>query len=151
MSGVPKKPLDFRHDWAHVVGMDNKARTLQNRIERLSGHAAQRALGRLADAGIPAEPVCMAAAQVAAHYENEDVAVRLLTLPTVVGDTSDDLLSRESNGNELWSICRGGTVINLMFRRSTQPKSREAFADATHRPVDRVAVLDGGRCRTIVK
>jgi hypothetical protein len=49
------------------------------------------------------------------------IAVRLGTLDEVAGDR------RSSHGNTVWAILGDGTVITVMYRRSSQPKTPEAF------------------------
>lgn len=49
------------------------------------------------------------------------IAVRLGTLEAVAGNRA------ASHGNTVWAILGDGTVITVMYRRSTQPKTPEAF------------------------
>lgn len=50
-------------------------------------------------------------------------AVRLAVLGRMVGEFG----SQGSNGDELWAVVRGGRVVTIMFRRSDQPRTPEAF------------------------
>lgn len=98
----------------------------------LSLHSVERASERLADAGLRPREVLGVADRVARAFPNESVAVRLAAFGEHRGDAGVDILARESNGDELWAVCRNGDVKTVMFRRSTQPRTREAFG------VDRV-------------
>ena len=98
-------------------------------------HARERANERMLEAGIDPRLVLAVATKVASAHSTIDLAVRLAVLPQSCGDQRDDVLSRESNGNEVWAICRGGHVVTIMLRRSTQPRTAAAFG------VQRVARL----------
>jgi hypothetical protein len=110
-----------------------------------TGHGAARAIERMAQAGLNPRTVLDLAAQVAAHAAT-DTAALMVTLPTRAGDDRDDVLSRESNGNEVWSIIRDKRVVTLMLRRDDQPKTRTAlrvervirltYADGSVRAID---------------
>jgi hypothetical protein len=102
-----------------------------------TSHATERAVERLADAGIDPKVVLNEADRIAAAYHAYSLAVRMRTLNMIHGDTKAAFMERESNGDEVWAICRGGTVRTIMLRRSTQPKTPAAFG------VDRVARIEG--------
>ncbi len=93
----------------------------------ISAHSIERARERLAGTGLDPEAVCIVAARVAAHFASDEVAVRLVTLKRAIGDTSADVMTRQSNGDEVWAICRFGVVATIMLRRSAQPKTPAAF------------------------
>lgn len=93
---------------------------------RVTGHGSERAIERMALAGLNADKVLDLADQVAARTV-ADTAVLMVTLPEAAGDDEADILSRDSNGNEVWSIIRDQRVVTLMLRRSTQPKRAETF------------------------
>lgn len=113
--------------------------------DRSTGHGTQRAIERMAQAGLSAGTVLDLAKQVAAHAA-VDTAALMVTLPTRAGDDRDDVLTRESNGNEVWTIIRDHRVITLMLRRDDQPKTRTAlrvervikltYADGSVRAID---------------
>lgn len=113
---------------------------------RATTHAVERFTSRLSEVGVDPDAMLTLAEQIAAHYEKSSVAVRMLVLRRSCGDQSADLLSRESNGNEWWVICRDGWVVTLMLRRSEQPKTREALR------VEQVLIVrDGKVARVEVK
>lgn len=92
------------------------------------GHAAERAIERLAQVGIDPKVITTAAQRVADMKPESDVAVLMLQLPTAWGDTAtDDVLVREANGNQVWAICRHGHVTTVMLRRDYQPSTPDAF------------------------
>lgn len=93
---------------------------------QVSGHGATRAIERMTQAGLDAGRVLDLATQVAAHAAT-DTAVLMVTLPERAGDDRDDVLTRESNGNEVWTIIRNHRVITLMLRRDDQPKTITAL------------------------
>jgi hypothetical protein len=93
----------------------------------LTTHATERATSRMADAGIDPEPILATAERIATAYARTSIAVRLTTLPEHHGDTDRPRDERESNGNEVWAVCRGGHVTTIMLRRDTQPRTTEAF------------------------
>jgi len=99
-------------------------------------HAADRASERLIEAGISPATVLKEADIIARAHRNMDLAVRMRVLSGLHGDNRADVLSRESNGDEVWAICRGGFVKTVMLRRSTQPRTPAAFG------VDRVARIE---------
>ena len=99
-------------------------------------HAAERASERLIDAGIDPAVVLREATTIANAHRSVDLAVRMRTLNGTYGDGRADVMSRESNGDEVWAIIRGGTVKTIMLRRSTQPRTPAAFG------VDRVARIE---------
>jgi hypothetical protein len=103
-------------------------------MDATTAHSTQRAVERMTQAGLNAGRVLDLAAQVA-KATREATAVLIVTLPDRVGDDRDDILTRESNGNEVWSICRDQRVITLMLRRSNQPHSADALK------VDKVLTL----------
>lgn len=91
-------------------------------------HAADRAIERLTDAGIDPATVLREAQRIAAAYANTEVGVLLRTLPEDHGDTTAaDYYERESNGNEVWAVCRHGSVTTIMLRRSDQPHTAAAL------------------------
>lgn len=57
----------------------------------------------------------------------KDTAVLVHELPALRGDTQANILDRASNGDQVWAIVRGGRVVTMMFRRSTQPATAEAM------------------------
>jgi hypothetical protein len=91
-----------------------------------TNHSTERAIERMAQAGLNASAVLNLAGQVA-RSTREATAVLIVTLPERAGDDRDDVLTRESNGNEVWSINRDGRIITLMLRRSNQPHTADAM------------------------
>jgi hypothetical protein len=85
-------------------------------------HAHARALERASKAGLSPSKV-LAAATWAAGRCDRDTAVRLAEVAAMVGQPWSD----ESNGDHLYAIIRGGRVVTILWRRSTQPASPEAF------------------------
>ncbi len=98
----------------------------------LSWHAVDRASDRLRDAGMNPDDVLRLANDVARQVPRGSVAVRLACLAKSVGDLRDDVMTRASNGDEVWAVVRDGVVRTVMLRRSTQPRDPGAFG------VDRV-------------
>lgn len=98
-------------------------------MNNVTAHAMDRAEGRLRAAGLDPAKVAAKGAAIAAatrgHWDS--VAVMMTTLPTAHGDDRDDIMSRESNGNEVWCVCRQGRLVTVMFRRSDQPKRPDCF------------------------
>ncbi|MCU0505466.1 MAG: hypothetical protein MUE82_06775 [Chloroflexi bacterium] len=80
-----------------------------------TSHATDRALTRIAAAGLSGQKVLAAAADVAGRV-NGSVAVLMTTLPEPRG-----AYWTESNGNQLWAIIRDHRVVTLMLRRDDQP------------------------------
>ena len=93
----------------------------------LSPHALDRIhqSGRFSSAETAA--VARVADRIAAHWADRDAAVRIATCPYRATGTATDILSRESNGDEVWAIVRQGTVVTVMLRRSTQPVTLDKF------------------------
>lgn len=108
-------------------------------------HGAERAIERMASAGLRPERVLDLAGQVA-RTTTTDTACLMVRLPATAGDDRDDVLTRESNGNEVWSIIRDRRVVTLMLRRDDQPHTRTAlrvervirltYADGSVRAID---------------
>lgn len=96
----------------------------------LTFHAGERAAERLTAAGIDPAVVMREADVIARRFATTSIAVRLRALSAKYGDNRADVLSRESNGDEVWAVCREGTVRTVMLRRSTQPRTKEAFGVA---------------------
>ncbi len=93
-------------------------------------HAEQRAIERLAEIGFDADKakqVFALAQRVADHFRTDEVACRLFRLNREIGDRTADVLTRQSNGDEVWAICRNGEVFTIMLRRSNQPATPEAL------------------------
>jgi hypothetical protein len=96
-------------------------------------HATDRALGRLADNGIDGRAVLDRASKVAARIDGS-AAVLMLRLGSKVGDTVGDFHGRDSNGEDVWAVVRNKRVATLMFRRSEQPATKDAFrVDAVYK------------------
>lgn len=92
-------------------------------------HALARTSERLIAAGLDPVKVaakCDALARATAPHWNS-VAVLITTLGNQYGDTEADIMSRESNGEEVWCVIREGRVVTVMFRRSSQPKRPDCF------------------------
>ncbi len=93
----------------------------------MGNHAQQRAEERISACGRnPAEAYSLAE-RIARAYPRTDIAVRLMVLEGAYGDTEEDILSRMSNGNEVWAIIRQGVVTTIMLRRDNQPRTTEAL------------------------
>jgi hypothetical protein len=105
-------------------------------MDVLTTHATDRALDRLALAGIPPKAVLDRAAKIAARLDHS-AAVRMVRLDNAVGDSNPDIYSRDSNGNDFWVVIRGKRVVTNFWRRSTQPATPDAFR------VDRVYTVKG--------
>lgn len=102
-----------------------------------TGHAVERVLGRLAEVGIPSEPVLRRCEELARHVPDRSAAVRLwFDLPEVRGDTNGSYRERVgSNGDQVWMIVRDGRVVTMMLRRSNQPATPEALrVDRVYQP-----------------
>ena len=100
-------------------------------------HASERANERLIEAGISPAVILREADIIARAHRDLDLAVRMRVLKGTYGDArTANVNDRGSNGDEVWAICRGGFVKTVMLRRSTQPRTKEAFG------VDRVARIE---------
>jgi len=93
----------------------------------MGNHAEQRAAERIIAAGRSPQEAVSLAERIARAYPRTDIAVRLMVLEGAYGDTQDDILSRMSNGDEVWAIIRQGSVTTIMLRRSNQPRTPEAL------------------------
>jgi hypothetical protein len=88
-------------------------------------HAAERALGRLAEAGINGAAVLSRAERLARKLDPSlSYGVLMATLPEPRGGRP---WGAESNGNEVWAIIRQRRVVTLMLRRSEQRRTPEAM------------------------
>lgn len=99
-------------------------------------HASERAVSRLAAAGIDPRVVLNEADVIARRFRDTSIAVRLRALGEKYGDNRADVMARESNGDEVWMVAREGVVRTVMLRRSTQPRTRDAFGVAMVARVD---------------
>jgi len=102
----------------------------------VTSHASERAFERLSEAGINPATVMREASTIAKAYSAHSLAVRMRQLTMIHGDTKAAFMERESNGDEVWAVCRHGSVTTIMLRRSTQPRTPAAFG------VDRVARIE---------
>ena len=89
-------------------------------------HAIDRTSERLAECGEDPRLVMSEARRIAAAHADKDLAVRMRVLDTAYGDTSGGS-DRQSNGDEVWAVCRHGVVRTMMLRRSSQPRTPDAF------------------------
>lgn len=103
----------------------------------MATHASERASERLEAIGIDPNVIESAAARIAADMPERDLAVLMLQLPNAWGDNRRDILTRESNGNQVWAVCRHGQVCTVMLRRESQPSDAAAFG------VDKVLRIRG--------
>jgi len=94
-----------------------------------TNHATERAMTRIAAAGLSGRKVLAASAAIASKCPaGRSVAVKLTTLPEHVGSTNEDFYARtESNGNQVWVIIRDRRVVTLMLRRDNQPETADAM------------------------
>lgn len=106
--------------------MDKTSRPDQS-LGNVTRHAESRAWERLLQTGIDPMAVLRRAGQAAAAHADIDFAVLVVALPKHYGDTSGDLYSRSSNGDQVWCVCRGGIVMTMMLRRSDQPATAAAM------------------------
>lgn len=90
-------------------------------------HAWDRSITRIAANGIDPLPLLAIARQYAAANKHRDIAVRVYNGSVEFGDTTSPLFDRESNGSQVWVVCRGGTLVTIMFRRNNQPATPEAL------------------------
>lgn len=97
-----------------------------SRNENNIPHALQRAYQRLSN--IVQDPTALLKAAQKAHNYNRHQAIRVAVLQQQYGDTKGSIYDRESNGEEVWVVCRQGKVTTIMFRRSTQPKVANSFS-----------------------
>jgi len=100
-----------------------------------AAHALDRIQERLTEAGWSTEDRARLARGLMAMAPKlrGSWALKLATLDAQVGVSWGD----RSNGNEVWAIVRGGSLVTVMLRRETQPKTPEALK------VDNVKALDG--------
>jgi hypothetical protein len=89
-------------------------------------HAVQRIADRLIVNGIPLETVHRLASEAddfaSTHDPFGSYALRW-SIPNMVGQAWSDL----SNGDTIVAVVRGGIVGTFMFRRRTQPFTRDAL------------------------
>ena len=85
-------------------------------------HAAQRAVERCSKAGLDPLPLLAKANNLARRYPETHLAVRLAELPAQVGEA----WGKQSNGDQVWAVCRNGRPVTVMLRRSTQPPTAAA-------------------------
>lgn len=92
-------------------------------------HALARADERLTAAGLDPKKVYAKGAELATVTSKYwySAAVLMVALDRNYGDTNAPRDDRDSNGNEVWAVCRGGKLVTLMLRRDTQPKTCDAF------------------------
>jgi hypothetical protein len=91
-----------------------------------NGHALRQAYQRLSN--IVRDPTKLLELAKSTHNQNRHQAIRVAVLQKQYGDTKGDIYSRQSNGEEVWVICRQGKLATIMFRRSTQPKVADSFS-----------------------
>jgi hypothetical protein len=96
-------------------------------IPALTDHASQRALERVTAEGLAVEPLVRLAVAFAARYPKEDIAVRLYHGTAAHGDTTSPLDDRGSNGEDLWTVARQGSIVSFFWRRAAQPVSPDRF------------------------
>ena len=94
----------------------------------ITNHATERAMERIAEAGLSGRKVLAAAADIAPKMPCRSAAVLMTTLPAHVGSTDADYYARSSsNGNQVWCVIRDGRVVTLMLRRDNQPSTPDAM------------------------
>lgn len=103
----------------------------ETRDPRISNHATERAIERIAAAGLSGRKVLDCAADLASRLPDRSAAVLLTTLPEPKGQ-----YWTESNGNQVWAVLRDHRVVTLMLRRDNQP------ATADRLRVDKVYFLN---------
>lgn len=91
-------------------------------------HAFDRADERLRAAGLDPVKVHAKGTELAAVTGKywRSCAVLMTALDRNYGDLRPTL-DRDSNGDEVWAVCRDGRLVTLMLRRSSQPKTPDAF------------------------
>lgn len=99
----------------------------------MTDHALERIGARLTPSEIGrARTLCRALESAARSLGSRgSVAVRLF----VLSGQRNEAWSNVSNGDAVWAVLRGGTVVTVMLRRSTQPSTAEAMR------VDAVQIL----------
>lgn len=58
------------------------------------------------------------------NLKTTDVAVLIFTFPAPKGDRYS---ATASNGENLWAIIRGGIILTVYYRRTSQPSDKTAF------------------------
>lgn len=92
----------------------------------ITRHAAERITERLTDAGVSEariEAALKQAVRRGAEAKLDEVAIRLEDLGAQVNAAWGD----RSNGDTLWGIYRGGSIVTIMLRRSSQPSTAKAL------------------------
>ncbi len=89
-------------------------------------HALNRITGRLSQAGVNIDAIAKQVEFVAGAYPS--MALLVWSFPRMYNDSSRPYRDREeSNGDQLWAICRNRKVVTWMFRRSNQPATKAAL------------------------
>ena len=104
-------------------------------IESPSVHAIERINSRMKEIGYEAKErkkVATKALEYTRKSRANSEAVRLFTIPNIHGIPWSD----KSNGDEIWAIIRDNVLVTVMFRRHTQPKTKQSLR------VDKVTVPD---------
>lgn len=91
--------------------------------EQLTPHGNERLFSRLQMSGVPSAQIAYLATALAdfAKKQKADTAVRVTVL------SKQEVTHGTSNGEEVWAIIRGGSVVTVMNRRGTQPKTPQAL------------------------
>lgn len=86
------------------------------------GHATDRALGRLAEAGVDGRAILWRAQKLARRLDAS------LSYGVLMLDLNENVATLDgSNGDQVWAIIRNQHVVTLMLRRSTQPRTTQAL------------------------
>jgi len=104
-------------------------------IESPSYHALERINDRMKEIGYESKErkkVAEKALEYTRKSRTRSEAVRLFTIPNIHGIPWSD----KSNGDEIWAIIRDNTLVTVMFRRHTQPKTTKALR------VDKITIPD---------
>lgn len=100
----------------------------------MTEHCIKRLKDRLAEIGYFGEApdrLRVLAYDLASKSKHQSEAIRLFKIKNIHGIPWSD----DSNGDEIWAIIRGGRLITIMFRRSTQPMTAESLR------VEKVTIL----------
>ena len=88
-------------------------------------HFTDRVRDRLSELGYNETQIAdiFAVAKEVAGKCSYDTAARVAVLEAQHNAAWSDI----SNGNEVWAIIQDGSLVTMMFRRSTQPKSVQSL------------------------
>lgn len=95
-----------------------------------TNHAGARIEERLTDAGWSPEDQAKLAGFAEAFASKTDADSEAVRLARLSGQVNEKY-GKQSNGDEVWAIYRGGKLKTVMLRRSSQPDANLRVAKVT--------------------